>query len=47
MFQSKISCISKEIATGMFFRKEERYITKSEVVPIGVLESLGFYVWFL
>lgn len=47
MFQRKFSCISKEIATCMFFWKEELYITKSKVVPIGVLESLGFYVWFL
>lgn len=47
MFQRKFSCISKEIATCMFFWKEELYITKSKVVPIGVLESLVFYVWFL
>lgn len=31
----------------MFFWKEELYIAKSKVVPIGVLGSLRFYVWFL
>lgn len=47
MFQGKISCVNKEKATGMFFWKQELYIAKTKAVPIGVLESLGFYVQFL